>query len=404
MKKLLLLAALFAAAQTFAQKWEKLADTPPMGWNSWNKFGCDIDERLIRETADALVASGLADAGYIYVNLDDCWHAPTRDKDGFPRCDSVRFPSGMRALADYLHARGLKLGIYSDAGTHTCAGRFGSRGHEYQDALQYARWGVDYLKYDWCHTENTDPVGAYTLMRDALRAAGRPILFSMCEWGHSEPWKWAAEVGHMWRTTGDIECRFGENHPEGDVHNILYIFDRTAGLRKYAGPGHWNDPDMLEVGNGLPPNEDRAHFTLWCMLSAPLILGHDIRTMDDRTRDLLANAGVLAIDQDPVGVQGLRHSAAEGVEYWFKPLEGGDWAFCIFNRNAEARLCTVDWPRFDFTDTEVSQRSTGFSGTPYAVRDLWEGGKPFTTKTTLQVTVPGHDVKLYRLSPLARKR
>ena len=180
MKKLLLLGTCVCLwTVVSAQKWEGVADTPPMGWNSWNKFACDINEELIREIADAMVDSGLADAGYLYINLDDCWHAPERDADGFPQCDTTRFPSGMKALADYVHAKGLKIGIYSDAGRKTCGGRFGSFGHEYQDALQYARWGFDYLKYDWCESDNINPVGAYTLMRDALRAAGRPILFSM---------------------------------------------------------------------------------------------------------------------------------------------------------------------------------------------------------------------------------
>lgn len=193
----------FFITSLFAQKYENLALTPPMGWNSWNKFACNIDENLIKAIADQMVESGLRDAGYIYLNLDDCWHGE-RDSLGFIQADPVKFPSGIRALADYVHSKGLKIGIYSDAGRKTCGGRPGSFGHEYQDALQYARWGIDYLKYDWCDSEDINPVGAYNLMRDALRAAGRPILFSMCEWGSSKPWEWAADTGHMWRTTGDI--------------------------------------------------------------------------------------------------------------------------------------------------------------------------------------------------------
>ena len=239
MKRVLLTLALAAGmASAQAQKFEGLALTPQMGWNSWNKFACDIDEEMVRETADALVETGLAAAGYVYINLDDCWHAAERDADGFIQCDADRFPSGIAALADYVHERGLKLGIYSDAGRHTCGGRLGSFGHEYQDALQYARWGVDYLKYDWCETENINARGAYTLMRDALYAAGRPILFSMCEWGDNKPWEWAADVAHSWRTTGDIWCSFDEvlEHGTWRAWSVMHILDMTAGLRRYAGP------------------------------------------------------------------------------------------------------------------------------------------------------------------------
>lgn len=402
MKRLLLFAALVWATAAAAQKWEGLADTPPMGWNSWNRFGCDIDERMIRETADALVESGLAEAGYVYINLDDCWHAPERDADGFPQCDTTRFPSGMKALADYVHARGLKIGIYSDAGRRTCAGRFGSAGHEYQDALQYARWGFDYLKYDWCHTGTRNPEEAYALMRDALRAAGRPVLFSICEWGHGKPWEWAADVGHMWRTTGDIGMAFsGETAPRGS-HSVLGCLDLNAPLRRYAGPGHWNDPDMLEVGNGLTVNQERAHFTLWCMMAAPLILGNDIRAMSDETAAILLDREVIAIDQDPLGVQGLRHSTDDGLEFWFKPLAGGDWAVCLFNRTTEPRSYTLDWQRFNFTDDEVSKRSTAFDTTVYEARDLWNGGPAFRTDAPRKVVVPAEDVILYRLTPCAK--
>lgn len=405
MKRILLLAALFAAVTASAQKWEGLAETPPMGWNSWNKFACDIDENLIREVADALVESGLADAGYRYINLDDCWHAPERDADGFPQCDTTRFPGGMKALTDYVHAKGLKIGIYSDAGRRTCGGRFGSLGHEYQDALQYARWGFDYLKYDWCETEHVDPRGAYTLMRDALRAAGRPILLSMCEWGDNKPWEWAADVGHMWRTTGDIACSFSEQvvHGTWEANSVLRCLDLNAPLRKYAGPGHWNDPDMLEVGNGLSENQDRAHFTLWCMMAAPLILGNDIRAMSDETAAIVLDPEVIAIDQDPLGVQGLRFLSDEGLEVWFKPLAGGDWAMCLFNRTQEPRDWTIDWQRLDLTDDEVSGRATAFGTTLYEVRDLWNGGKHFRTDKAREVTVPAEDVLLYRLSPVTAK-
>ncbi len=404
MKRVLLTLALAAGmASAQAQKFEGLALTPQMGWNSWNKFACDIDEELVRETADALVETGLAAAGYVYINLDDCWHAAERDADGFIQCDADRFPSGIAALADYVHERGLKLGIYSDAGRHTCGGR-GSFGHEYQDALQYARWGVDYLKYDWCETENINARGAYTLMRDALYAAGRPILFSMCEWGDNKPWEWAADVAHSWRTTGDIWCSFDEvlEHGTWRAWSVMHILDMTAGLRRYAGPGHWNDPDMLEVGNGLTHNEDRAHFTMWCMLSAPLILGNDIRTVDPKTLSILLNGRVIAIDQDPLGVQGYRFMREGDLEVWLKPLAGGHWAFCLLNRGKEDITYTIDWPRFDWTDEEVSKLSTDFSTRTYEIENLWAEGKKSaegTTKKAKTVTVPSHDVVLYRLAP-----
>ena len=246
------------------QKFENLALTPPMGWNSWNGFGCQVDEKLIRETADSIVSSGMKDAGYQYLVIDDCWHG-VRDAQGFIQPNAQHFPSGMKALGDYIHSKGLKFGIYSDVGAKTCGGHPGSRGHEYQDALTYASWGVDYLKYDWCNSEGINPIGAYTTMRDALYAAGRPIVFSICEWGDNKPWDWAKPIGHLWRTTGDIthcwDCE--ENHGSWSSWGIMRILDKQKGLRIHAAPGHWNDPDMMEVGNGMTLGEDRAHFSLW---------------------------------------------------------------------------------------------------------------------------------------------
>jgi len=311
MKKHFFLAFVLCMSSVFtinAQKYENLAMTPPMGWNSWNKFGGKINEELIKGIADQMVATGLRDAGYIYLNMDDCWHGP-RDENGFITCDKDRFPSGIKALADYVHSKGLKLGIYSDAGRKTCAGLPGSFGHEYQDAIQYARWGVDYLKYDWCNNDNINYLGAYTLMRDALRSAGRPIVFSLCEWGSNQPWKWAKEVGHLWRTTGDIGCKFEKvtaKRGQWSALSVLEIIDLEANIRDAAGPGHWNDPDMLEVGNGMTVSEDRAHFSMWCMLAAPLILGNDLRNMSVATEEIIKNAEVIAIDQDTLGIQALR--------------------------------------------------------------------------------------------------
>src|SRR5919202_887529 len=337
---LVLVPTVAAAAGLPAQKFEGLARTPPMGWNSWNRFGCDVSEALIRATADAMVSSGMRDAGYRYVNIDDCWHG-TRDSLGFIRPDPQRFPSGMKALADYVHAKGLRLGIYSDAGWKTCGGRPGSRGHEYQDALTYASWGIDYLKYDWCNTEGLKQEGAYLTMREALAAAGRPIVFSICEWGTSNPWEWAKAVGHLWRTTGDITACFDcvRDHGNWQSLGVMQILDKQRGLRAHAGPGHWNDPDMLEVGNGMSAAEDRAHFSMWAMLAAPLIAGNDLRSMSRETAEILTNREVIAVDQDSLGVQGFPYSSAtsDGVEIWFKPLAGGDWAMAVLNRGTAPR-------------------------------------------------------------------
>lgn len=394
----------FFITSLFAQKYENLALTPPMGWNSWNKFACNIDENLIKAIADQMVESGLRDAGYIYLNLDDCWHGE-RDSLGFIQADPVKFPSGIRALADYVHSKGLKIGIYSDAGRKTCGGRPGSFGHEYQDALQYARWGIDYLKYDWCDSEDINPVGAYNLMRDALRAAGRPILFSMCEWGSSKPWEWAADTGHMWRTTGDIFNCFDcvDKHPGWAAYGVLQILDMQNGLRKYAGPGHWNDPDMLEVGNGQTVNEDRAHFTMWCMLAAPLILGNDIRNMTRETKDIILNKEVIALDQDSLGIQGLRFAVEDGLEFWFKPLVNDEWAFCILNRSTETKEYAIDWQKFNLYD-DVARRFTDFDSKVYNIRNLWTKQEEGDTKKVKNVAIPGHDVVLYRLSVNKKKK
>jgi len=402
-KPLLLFWLILLSFASPAQKFDKLALTPPMGWNSWNKFACDIDEKLIMDIADQLVKTGLRDAGYIYINLDDCWHGQ-RDSQGFITADPVKFPSGIKALSDYIHSKGLKLGIYSDAGRTTCGGRPGSFGHEYQDALTYASWGIDYLKYDWCATENINPMGAYQLMRDALRAAGRPILFSMCEWGNSKPWTWAKETGHMWRTTGDIYNCFDciDDHGNWKALGVMQILDLQEGLRQYAGPGHWNDPDMLEVGNGMPANQDRAHFTMWVMLAAPLILGNDIRSMSQETMSILMNKEVIAVNQDSLGIQGLKAEAKNGVEVWLKPLTCGDWAFCVLNRNKESVNYTVEWQRFNIDD-KVSSRSTEFYKTTYNIRNLWTSKQEGTTAKSVNLSIPGQDVVMYRLSPKIKK-
>ena len=397
------LACILSTGGAYAQKWEGLADKPQMGWSTWNKFQEKISEDVIIGIADAMVESGLRDAGYTYINIDDCWHGE-RDKDGFIQVDASKFPHGMKFLADYLHGKGLKLGIYSDAGTATCGSMPGSLGHEYQDALQYARWGVDYLKYDWCNTTNINPQGAYQLISDALRASGRPIFLSMCEWGNSHPWRWARDIGHSWRTTPDIWCNFDSLRvfPQGySQFGVMQCIQLNDTLRQYAGPGHWNDPDMLEVGNGMTINEDRAHFTMWCMMASPLILGNDIRNMSAEVRDILTNREMIAVDQDALGVQGLHLMDDDGLQFWFKPLEGGDWAFVILNATKEDKTYVLDWQKFNFTDKEVSGLSTHFDTIIYQVYNLWthkqEGKTTLKSKKTRKITIPSHDVVAYRL-------
>jgi alpha-galactosidase len=385
------------SAIAIAQKFDELAPTPPMGWNSWNHFGCDVSEELIRETVDAMVASGMRDAGYVYVNIDDCWHGE-RDGDGFIHPDPERFPSGMKALADYVHSKGLKLGIYSDAGWKTCAGRPGSRGYEYQDALSYARWGIDYLKYDWCDTEALSAEGAYLTMRDALFAAGRPVVLSICEWGVNQPWEWASMVGHLWRTTGDIAACFDCEADLGDWSSwgVMRILDMQAGLRIYAGPGHWNDPDMMEVGNGMSESEDRAHFSMWAMLAAPLIAGNDLRTMSGATQSILTNREVIAVDQDPLGIQGFKYSDDGDLEIWFKPLAEEDWAMCILNRGTSSQEVELAWQDEAVVD-DLTGRKTNFEARLYRIQDLWTGEYLGTTRQKLVADLPGHDVLMLRL-------
>jgi alpha-galactosidase len=356
-----------AAAETTQEVVNKapngLARTPPMGWNSWNKFACNVNEQVVRDTADAMVASGMRDAGYEYVVVDDCWAGP-RDANGFITADTQRFPSGIKALADYVHSRGLKFGIYSDAGRLTCGGRPGSQGHEFQDALTYARWGVDYLKYDWCSTGDRNAKEAYSVMAEALRQSGRAIVFSMCEWGTAKPWLWATNTGNLWRTTGDIWDSFSANDKAHDwAHPMTEIVDANEPLWPFAGPGHWNDPDMLEVGNGgMTAVEYRSHFSLWAVMAAPLMAGNDIAHMDEATRSILLNREVIAIDQDSRGIQGRRVWKEGDREVWVKPLSRG-WAVLLFNRGNVPISISADADQIGLPPI--------ITGVPWKVRDLW---------------------------------
>jgi alpha-galactosidase len=366
-----------------------LAQTPPMGWNSWNKYGCDINEAIIRKQADAMVSSGMKAAGYSYVVVDDCWHGQ-RDETGNIEADPVRFPSGIKALADYVHAQGLKFGIYSDAGDQTCQNRHGSRGHEYQDALQYAAWGVDYLKYDWCNSESLEARAAYETMSDALRATGRPMLYSICEWGTHQPWQWAASVGgNLWRTTADIYDGW-----QGVLHNydrlgVLDILDRQVGLGLFAGPGHWNDPDMLEVGNGgMSDDEYRAHFSLWAMLAAPLIAGNDLSSMSGATALILTNREVIAVDQDALGIEGQRAVKSDDSEIWVRPLAGGSQAVVLLNRATEPRAIRLDWSALNLP-----------AYLSVDVRDLWSGKNGPQATGSLTVQVAPHAAVMLKVTP-----
>lgn len=393
---------LFNTNFIYAQKFENLAPTPPMGWNSWNHFACDINEQTIKEMADVMVSSGMKDAGYVYINIDDCWHAE-RDSLGFIHPNKERFPSGMKAVSDYVHSKGLKLGIYSCAGSKTCAGYPAGRGHEYQDALMYAKWGIDYLKYDWCNTGGLNPIGAYTTMRDALFAAGRPIVFSICEWGDNKPWEWGNSIGHLWRTTGDIYNCFDcvKDHGTWNSWGVMQILDKQEGLRKYAGPDHWNDPDMMEVGNGLTSNENRAHFSMWCMLAAPLIAGNDLTKMDEDVRNILINKDVIAVDQDKLGIQGFKYSSKENVEIWFKPLDNNEWAMCILNRNEVEKEITFDWKNENVRD-DIFNLSPDFTQNEYGLKNLWSKKEFGTTSRKLETKIPGRDVLMFRLSKMKK--
>jgi len=364
-----------------------LARTPPMGWNSWNKFACNVSDTLIRGVADSMISSGLRDAGYEYVVIDDCWQI-SRDAGGNIVPDVQRFPNGIKALADYVHSKGLKFGIYSDAGTGTCQNRPGGRGYEFQDARQYAAWGIDYLKYDWCNHSTQNSEASYSIMRDALAKAGRPIVFSLCEWGSTKPWLWAKDVGNLWRSTGDIINKWSGTEKWGG-YGVVQILDQMDGLESYAGPGHWNDPDMLEVGNGvLTDAEARAHFSMWCILAAPLIAGNDIRSMNTETRTILTNKDLIAVDQDSLGMQGHRVKKNGDLEVWSKQLADGGRAVVLLNRSSASKDISVSW------------QDIGYPALLRAsVQDLWNGRKSEISDGKYLASVPSHGAVAIRINP-----
>lgn len=366
-----------------------VARKPPMGWNSWNKFGCGgINESVVRQTTDQMASNGMKEAGYEYVVIDDCWQV-SRDKAGNIVADAKKFPSGIKALADYVHSKGLKFGIYTDAGTMTCAKREGSIGHEYQDAQQYANWGVDYLKEDWCNTlPGQSSEASYMLMRNALAATGRPILFSICEWGSTKPWLWAGSVGNMWRSTGDIQDCWSCKKDWGG-NGVAEIMDQMNGIESYAGPGHWNDPDMLEVGNGgMTKEEYRTHFSMWALFSAPLLAGNDVSKMSADTREILLNKEVIAIDQDPMGVQGRRVKKTGDLEVWSKQLAGGGRAVAMVNRGASTATVTAAWEDVGYPSTLAA-----------SVRDLWARKEAGRHTGSYAAEVPSHGVVMVTVLP-----
>lgn len=390
--------ALLAFATANAQKFEGLALTPPMGWNSWNTFACDINEQLVKDVADKFIEYGLKDAGYEYIVIDDGWMEMERDENYNLVPDHKKFPNGMKSVADYVHSKGLKFGIYNCAGSLTCGGYPGTRGFEYQDAKLYASWGVDFIKYDWCSTQNLNAKGAYETMRDAIHKAGRPMIFSICEWGDNQPWLWAEDIGHMWRISGDIvncwDCEL--SHGNWSAWGLWPIIRMRQNIRQYNGPGHWNDLDMMEVGNGFTAAEDRVHFTMWCILSSPLVLGNDVRSMNKETRDLLTNKEVIAINQDSLGVQGFRFMNENDIEIWVKALANDEWAIAFVNmRNAENTI-NYDWAKHPIMDALVN-RTLNIGKRTYKVRDLLKHKDLGTTSTPLKATLAAHDVVVVRL-------
>jgi alpha-galactosidase len=377
----------------------KLARTPPMGWNSWNKFAGRIDDQAVRGVADAMVASGMKKAGYVYVNIDDTWELG-RDAQG-NITSNTKFPN-MKALADYVHSKGLKIGIYSSPGPKTCAGYEGSYGHEQQDAKTFAAWGIDYLKYDWCSAStiygDEDMQAVYQKMGDALAKSGRPILYSLCQYGRNKVWEWGAKVGgNCWRTTGDI------NDSWASLDRIGFGTQVPGGLRKEGEPapagltqfdiassaviGHWNDPDMLEIGNGhMTTDEYKTHFSLWCLLRAPLLAGNDLRDMTGDTKSILMNSDVIAIDQDPAGLPLKRISQDANTVVYSRPLKGGDIALALFNRGDQA------------ADIGVSLDSLGIAGKKVQARDLWKHAPVTISGDKYSANVPVHGVVMLRLT------
>jgi alpha-galactosidase len=367
---------LFGSVSSGLAQGEGLARTPPMGWNSWNHFECKVTATDVRSAADAIVANGMKAAGYIYVNIDDCWQGK-RDEKGVLH-PNEKFPD-MKGLADYVHSKGLKVGIYSSPGPKTCAGFEGSFGHEEQDARMYGEWGIDYLKYDYCSFQGDvdAQIAAYRKMHDGLLKTGRPIVFSLCQYGMDRVWAWGPGVGgNLWRTTEDISDDYG---------SMAYIGFGQEGLDRFAGPGHWNDPDMLEIGNGkMNHDEYLTHMSLWCMLAAPLLAGNDLSKMTAETLDILTNPEVVAVDQDQAGIQGYPVAQEGPLEVWVKPLWDGGKAVGLFNRGESAMPVTAH-----FRDIGIGDQAS--------VRDLWAKRDLGVVRDRFTAVVPKHGVVLVKV-------
>lgn len=358
----------------------ELAATPPMGWNTWYAFGCDVTEADVKATVDAMVSNGMKAAGYEYVNLDDCWQGK-RDAQGYIHSNS-RFPD-MKALGDYIHSRGFKFGIYSSPGPQTCGGYPGSYGYEEKDAETYARWGVDFLKYDWCSAQKVyrpDQLqAAYEKMHVALVHAGRPMIYSLCEYGMEAPWVWGPKIGaNLWRTTGDVSSQIDFQEYE----RMMFVGFGQEGLQRYAGPGHWNDPDFLQIGNrGLDLDEDKTQMTLWSLLAAPLFASSDVTKLTADRLSVLVNREVIAVDQDPKGVQGRRISQVGPVEVWAKPLSGGRTAVGLINSGESPLPASVAFSQIGYSH-------------PVHVRDLWQKKDLGVYRTSFTAEVPQHGAVL----------
>ena len=386
---------------------DNLAPTPPMGWNSWNPFGKNVSEQVIRETADAMVSSGLKDAGFNYIVIDDYWQGTRDTVTGVLNFNPERFPSGIKALADYVHSKGLKFGIYSDAGTMTCGDQPGSFGYEEKDAKMFAGWGVDYLKYDYCYcndygSENNnyrEAIARYKAMGDALKATGRPIVYSICEWGPRSPWLWGKEVGgHLWRISYDVGDKWDEPRNEHSQIGILTAIDAMTNLERFVVPGGWNDPDMLVIGlrnsgfikgGGCTDVEYRTQMSMWCMFSAPLLIGCDLNNMSEETKTILLNKDIIAIDQDPLGKQAFRVMRKDGIEAWKKPLSGNRIAVAFLNRNSTEGTVTSQ-----FESLELDPKAE------YTVYDVWKHETVKQPAGALTSKLQSHECQVFVLSPL----
>ena len=384
---------------------QQLALSPPMGWNSWNSFGVKVDEEAIRATADFMVSTGLKDVGYSYIVIDDYWHGG-RDSNGNLFPDQKRFPSGIKALADYVHSKGLKFGIYSDAGTMTCGKMPGSYGFEGKDAKLFAEWGVDFLKYDYCFcpdytSANNDykmAIDRYKRMGDALKATGRPIIYSICEWGPRSPWLWGKEVGgHMWRTSYDVYDVWEVARNVGSPVGVVTSLDVASNLDRFAGPGGWNDPDMLVVGlkntgnikgGGCTEIEYRSQMSMWCMIAAPLMIGCDISKMDETTKMILSNKDVIDIDQDPLGKQGFRVIKKDGFEAWKKPLANNKVAIALLNRNSTDKSVSASWKELELKPDAK-----------YKIYDVWKHTIVENTHGAISAKLKPHECEVYVFSP-----